>query len=52
MNSSPCELCGNEHAESYAVVQVQSLRSIDYPIDTGDMEIWLCCDCIDSEVDA
>lgn len=44
MSCSPCEICGDEHAEYYA--------SYTMPIELCDVakqeyDIWLCCGCIE-----
>ncbi|CAM3617119.1 hypothetical protein [Pseudoalteromonas maricaloris] len=44
MSNSPCEICGYEHADSYAIYTM--------PIELCDVaqqeyDIWLCCDCIE-----
>ena len=44
MSNSPCEICGNEHADNYAVYTMPLELCT---IAKNEFDSWLCGDCIE-----
>lgn len=44
MSCSPCEICGYEHADNYAIYTMP-IELCDFA--QQEYDIWLCCDCIE-----
>lgn len=44
MSNSPCEICGNEHADNYAVY---TMPLEICTVAKSEFDSWLCGDCIE-----